>query len=219
MKRIPLMSLATAAVFCVSPALADTGQVSGTDDAAVLQVLQASFSERNEAKLDRLEQSDMQKLCSRAERTGVALTDEEQEKIRSAALARISFPADGQYLGDWHAGEKVAQSGRGMQFSDKPGAARGGNCYACHQMSKAEISFGNMGPSLLHYGKLRGDAKEVLEYTWTRLQNPHAIEACSIMPRFGDAEILTEAQLKDVMALLFDPSSPVNDDSVDPKAK
>jgi sulfur-oxidizing protein SoxX len=30
------------------------------------------------------------------------------------------------------------------------------------------------------------------------------------MPRFGDAGILTEAQIKDVMALLLDPASPVN---------
>jgi sulfur-oxidizing protein SoxX len=30
------------------------------------------------------------------------------------------------------------------------------------------------------------------------------------MPRFGDAKILTNAQLKDVMALLLDPQSPVN---------
>jgi len=30
------------------------------------------------------------------------------------------------------------------------------------------------------------------------------------MPRFGAAGILTEKQLKDVMALLLDPASPVN---------
>jgi sulfur-oxidizing protein SoxX len=30
------------------------------------------------------------------------------------------------------------------------------------------------------------------------------------MPRFGDAGILTEQQIKDVMAYLFDPESPVN---------
>jgi sulfur-oxidizing protein SoxX len=30
------------------------------------------------------------------------------------------------------------------------------------------------------------------------------------MPRFGDAGILTPSQIKDVMALLLDPASPVN---------
>ena len=30
------------------------------------------------------------------------------------------------------------------------------------------------------------------------------------MPRFGHSEILTEAQVKDLVALLMDPESPVN---------
>jgi sulfur-oxidizing protein SoxX len=30
------------------------------------------------------------------------------------------------------------------------------------------------------------------------------------MPRFGHQQILTEQQLRDVMALLLDPASPVN---------
>jgi hypothetical protein len=34
--------------------------------------------------------------------------------------------------------------------------ANGGNCYNCHQISKEEISFGTIGPSLYNYGKLRG---------------------------------------------------------------
>jgi sulfur-oxidizing protein SoxX len=32
------------------------------------------------------------------------------------------------------------------------------------------------------------------------------------MPRFGDAGILTEDQLRHVMALLMDPKSPVNNE-------
>ena len=47
-------------------------------------------------------------------------------------------------------------------------------------------------------------------YTWGKIWNSHAYNACSQMPRFGDAGILTEAQIKDVMALLLDPNSPVN---------
>ena len=34
--------------------------------------------------------------------------------------------------------------------------------------------------------------------------------ACSTMPRFGHNGILTEQQMKDVVALLLDPESPVN---------
>jgi len=40
--------------------------------------------------------------------------------------------------------------------------------------------------------------------------NAHAFTACSQMPRFGDAGILTRQQLRDVMALLLDPASPIN---------
>jgi sulfur-oxidizing protein SoxX len=97
-----------------------------------------------------------------------------------------------------------------MQSSDAIGAANGGNCYACHQITKQEISFGNIGPSLAGYGKLRGSSEEILKYTWGKIYNAQAYAACSNMPRFGHNGILTEAQIKDVMALLLDPASPVN---------
>ena len=104
----------------------------------------------------------------------------------------------------------MAQNGRGLQFTDKADTVNGGNCYACHQLTKSEISFGNIGPSLYHYGKLRGDSTEVVKYTWAKVYDSHSYTACSNMPRFGAAGILTEKQLKDVMALLLDPASPVN---------
>ena len=122
----------------------------------------------------------------------------------------MKYPPDGEYLGDWKAGEKIAQSGRGFQFNDTADTVTGGNCYACHELSRAEISFGNIGPSLHHYGKNRGDAEEVRKYTWARIWNPHSYAACTHMPRFGAAGLLTEKQIKDVMALLLDPASPVN---------
>jgi sulfur-oxidizing protein SoxX len=119
------------------------------------------------------------------------------------------MPTDGVYLGDWRAGEAVAVNGRGLQYSDDPNAANGGNCYACHQLDPEEIAYGTLGPSLTNYG-LRGQSEQVLKYTWTKLWNTHAYNVCSHMPRFGDAGILTERQLKDVMAYLLDPASPVN---------
>ena len=186
------------------------------DHDALVAELKASFSEKGVAKLDRFDQSAMQRACSQVGLTGKPLSKQQEEAITKEALASVKAPADGKYLGDWKAGEKIAQSGKGLQFSDKPGAPSGGNCYACHQMTKAEISYGNIGPSLLHYGKLRGDSPKVVEYTWAKIYNSHAYSACSVMPRFGAAGILTEAQMKNVMALLFDPKSPVNDDTVKP---
>lgn len=216
MKQLKVLSIAVG-LFFAAPALADNQWVDGTDEEAVMQVLRASFDERNEVALDRLEQSEMQRACSVAERTGEAMPSEVAQKIAVAARESVKFPEDGEFLGDWRQGEKIAQSGRGLQWSDKPGSARGGNCYACHELTKAELSYGNIGTSLLHYGKQRDYSEAAMKYAWTQMYNPHAYNACSVMPRFGDEDILTEEQMKDVMALLFDPNSPVNDDSVDPK--
>ena len=65
-------------------------------------------------------------------------------------------------------------------------------------------------PSLYQYGKLRGDSEAVIKYTWGKIYNAKAYNACTNMPRFGSENILTEAQMKDLMALLLDPNSPVN---------
>lgn len=183
----------------------------------VTDVLKSSFKERGIAKLDRLNQSDLQRACSVAEQTGKGLSDAQRDSLQKAALAAVKFPADGQWLGDWKKGEAVAQSGRGLQFNDTEKTVAGGNCYACHQVSKEEISYGNIGPSLYNFGKLRGvsnpadpAAEPIIRYTWAKIWNSHAYSACSQMPRFGDAGILTEEQIKDVMALLLDPKSPVN---------
>ena len=175
-----------------------------------MQTVKASFKERGPAKLDRLNQTEIQAVCSDAQMTGKEVPKAQREALEKKTLATIKFPADGKYLGDFKEGERIAQSGVGMQWSDSDKTVNGGNCYACHQISTAEVSFGNIGPSLKGYGKLRGNSEAVVKYTWGKIWNTHAYNACSSMPRFGDAGILTEAQIKDVMALLLDPNSPVN---------
>jgi sulfur-oxidizing protein SoxX len=181
---------------------------SGPSDAEVVQTLKSSFRDKGIAKLDRLDQTELQRACSVHAQGG--MPDALREKLEKAALAGVVPPADGKYLGDWRRGEKIAQSGRGLQFSDNEKTVNGGNCYACHQLSKEELAFGNIGPSLYNYGKLRGNSQAVLDYTWGKLWNAHAYTACSQMPRFGDAGILNTQQLRDVMALLLDPASPIN---------
>lgn len=175
-----------------------------------MKVVKGSFQERGIAKLDRLEQSDLQLACSEASLKNKDLPKDVRERLEKQQMATIKYPADGKFLGDWKAGERVAQSGVGMQWSDNDKTVNGGNCYACHQLSPQEVSFGNIGPSLKHYGKLRGNSEAVVKYTWGKIWNTHAFNACSSMPRYGDAGILTEAQIRDVMALLLDPTSPVN---------
>ena len=179
-------------------------------DAEIVALLKASFKESPSAKLDRLDQTPLQMACTEASRSGKPLDEKVRETLQAAALASVKYPADGNYLGDWKRGETIAQNGRGLQYSDAPGAVAGGNCYACHQIDKKEIAHGNIGPTLAGYGKLRGQTDPILKYTWARIWNSHSFNACANMPRFGDAGILTEAQIKDVMALLIDPASPVN---------
>jgi L-cysteine S-thiosulfotransferase len=176
--------------------------------AEVTQLLKASFAEKGSAKLDRLDQTELQQACSAYATT--ELPKELKAKLEKVAEEGVRYPADGQLLGDWREGERIAQNGRGLQFSDAPNTVGGGNCYACHAIDKKEVSFGNIGPSLVQYGKLRGSSDAIQKYTWARIWNSHVFNACNSMPRFGAAGILTEIQIKHVMALLLDPNSPVN---------
>ncbi len=185
-------------------------------DAQALAMIKSSFRERGIAKLDRLDQDLGQKACSSAEPPPEAMA----KRIEAESLASIKWPTGGQYIGDWRQGEKLAQSGRGMTWSDKSTdpQSNGAQCYNCHQISKEEISFGTIGPSLYNYGKLRGvkdvtdpASAAIVQYTWGKLWNSKAYAACSNMPRFGHAKLLDETQLRHVMALLLDPKSPVNE--------
>ena len=172
-------------------------------------VLQQSFQAKGQAGMDRLEQDDVQRACSRTAKQ-VPLSAAETLRLMEAQAAAIRYPADGNYLGDWENGEKIAQSGVGMQSSDDPAKPSGGNCYACHQLSGSEVAYGTIGPSLHKYRTLREGDPELARRTYAKIYNPQASMPCSKMPRFGHKNILTEAQLKDVVALLLDPASPVN---------
>lgn len=179
-------------------------------DAALAGAIRDGFVSKGPATVAGVtERDDVQKACSQyADRSAVPA--EVAARLQAAQLKTIRYPQDGKWLGDWKAGEQIAQSGRGMQFSDPAGTVNGANCYACHRLSKDEVSYGTIGPSLYQYGKLRGDSEAILRYTWGKIYNSNAYAACSSMPRFGHKGILTEQQIRDVMALLLDPASPVN---------
>jgi len=174
-----------------------------------LAMMKASFKEQGQAKLDRLNQDETQRACSEYN-AGNPIPKDAAARIEQEQLKTIKYPADGQYLGDWKEGEKIAQSGQGGQFSDDPARPAGGNCYACHQLTKAEVSFGTIGPSLQNFGKVRGFTPDMQKYAYGKVYNSMAFSACSSMPRFGHQKVLTEKQIKDVVALLMDPKSPVN---------
>ena len=204
MRYLKLIGLAVLMSFVAS---CTTSPSEAEKRAHAVQILQTSFKTRGIASVERLKQDETQALCSRYPKDLPAAV---AKKIVNTNLQLIRYPADGKLLGDWKAGEKIAQTGRGLQFSDKAGAVNGGNCYACHRLAPQEVSYGTIGPSLYNYGKQRGNGPEVQKYTYGKIYNSQAFAACSNMPRFGHNQILTEAQIKDVVALLLDPDSPVN---------
>ena len=174
------------------------------------KMIQDSFRAQGIAGLDRIDQDATQKFCSDPQFANSKQGEAMRDKIQKINMDSIQQPSDGKYIGDWKNGEKIAQSGRGATWSDKADTPIGGGCYNCHQIDPKEISYGNIGPSLTGYGKMRGYSKEVVTYTWNRINNSKAYNACSNMPRFAHFKLLNEQQIQDVMALLLDPESPVN---------
>ncbi len=203
------MTVSSVGVLLAATLLAASLQTVAEEDAPYpAAAMQRSFEAKKQAGMDRLTQDEVQALCTRY--TTATLPPAEAERVQKQSLSSVKPPADGQYLGDFKRGEKIAQTGTGLQSSDDPTKPNGGNCYACHQLAASELAYGTLGPSLQHYGKLRGQTPAALEAAWRKLYNSQADVPCSNMPRFGHQKILDEQQLKDLMALLFDPNSPVN---------
>ena len=211
---IVLAGLASALVVAGCATVPSVAELNALTD----QIVKASFRDQGIAKVDRVLATDeTNRLCSEADVAGKPLDEKTAKRIEKVNFDAIQWPSDGKFLGDWKEGERIAQSGRGLTWTDDAKVVNGGNCYNCHQISKEEISFGTIGPSLYNYGKIRGvtdpnspAAKPIVEYTWGKIWNSKAYNACSNMPRAGHAGILNEAQVRHIVALLLDPRSPVN---------
>jgi sulfur-oxidizing protein SoxX len=181
-------------------------------------IVKASFRSQGVANVDRVLSTDeTNRACSEADVAGKPLDEKTAKAIEEFNLKTIRWPSNGQFLGDWKEGETIAQSGRGLTWTDPVNTPNGGNCYNCHQIDAKEISYGTIGPSLHNYGKIRGvtdpnsaAAKPIVEYTWGKIWNSKAYNACSNMPRAGHMGILNEQQVRHIVALLLDPQSPVN---------
>jgi len=206
------LSAALVAVGCASgPSVAELNAL--TD-----KIVKASFRDQGIAKADRVLATDeTNRACSEADVAGKPLDEKAAKAIEAANLKTIKWPSDGKFIGDWKQGEAIAQSGRGLTWTDTATTVNGGNCYNCHQMDKKEISYGTIGPSLYNYGKIRGvsnpddpASKAIVEYTWGKIWNSKAYNACSNMPRAGHMGILNESQVRHIVGLLLDPKSPVN---------
>ena len=192
------MKYAVAALLLAAgPALADQD---------VEKVLLRDFQPRGQATMDRVLQDGLQRLCTETDNKPPA---EVAKVLEADQLKSIAFPS-GSLIGDWQRGEKIAQGGRGMTWSDKAGAPADGSCYNCHQLSPTELSYGTLGPSLLGFGKTRGNGPDVQRYAYGKIYNAKAYNLCSHMPRLGHSGTLTPEQIRDLVGLLLDPASPVN---------
>jgi sulfur-oxidizing protein SoxX len=200
MKRLFLAAIVLA---FAQPALA--GETPKTDMTAVFKSM---FKKIPEGWGSRLEQDETQRVCSETRNNP---SPAQAKAILEREGKNVVYPADGNVMGDWTKGEKLAQNGYGGRFTDTdPKKDNGGNCYACHQLAIKEISYGTIGPSLIQYGKLRDFKPEAAKETYARIYNPQAQIACALMPRFGHNKFLSEQQMKDLTAFLMSPESPVN---------
>jgi sulfur-oxidizing protein SoxX len=208
---LAVTTVALLVVGCASgPSVADL-------NALTLQIVKASFRDQGIVKASILNTDETNQACSEADALGKPLDEKTVKRIEETNMKAIKWPSDGKFIGDWKEGEKIAQNGRGLTFTDDEKTVNGGNCYNCHKIDEKEISYGTIGPSLHNYGKIRGitdpnsaSAKPIVEYTWGKIWNSKAYNACSNMPRAGHSGILTEAQVRHLVGLLLDPQSPVN---------
>jgi sulfur-oxidizing protein SoxX len=160
---------------------------------------------------DRLIQDETMRLCSALK--GKDVDAKTADRVNALAKESMKYPEGGIKLGDWKKGRELAWSGFGFRTAHNPDDHKkgppGGNCYNCHQLA-TDRTGGNLGPALTGYGKLRGNSEEMLKYTYEVIYNPHIYFACTNMPRMGVKGVLTEQQIADILAYLFDPASPVN---------
>jgi L-cysteine S-thiosulfotransferase len=188
------------ALFPLPPALADSTPKD------VEKLMQRDFRPRGQAGMERVVQDGVQRVCTETHNQPPA---ELAKRLEADQMKTIALP-QGSLIGDWKSGERIAQNGRGLQWSDAPGTPNGGSCYNCHQLSPKEISFGTIGPSLAGFGAKRGSGPEVQRYVYGKIYNAKAYNVCSPMPRLGYSGTLTEQQIKDLVGLLLDPASPVH---------
>lgn len=208
MKKAIGTTLSLVGIACVIGAGAAWAQdIPEADPAVVEKVIAATWTKVKEGWEDRIKQDETQAACSKYRNVPPA---DVANAILERETATVVFPADGNFIGDWKAGEKIAQSGFGGRWNDKPDTVNGGNCYACHQMRPDELSYGTLGPSLLGYGKDRNFDPAAAKVAYAKIYNAQAALPCSQMPRFGYHKFLSEQQIKDVVALLFAKDSPVN---------
>ncbi len=198
------------AALTVSLSFAKPGRF--VNERQIQRALRLAFPTKSEAWSARLLPDETMATCAEWKNQP---SPEVAEALKRAEAKRIVRPPDGQFMGDWRRGERIAQSGYGMRFTDTDQLrANGGNCYACHQLAPDEVSYGTLGVSLQGFGRTHRFDPAYARAVYDKVFNSQAAVACSMMPRFGVNGILSMEQIKDVVAFLMHPESPVNREKV-----
>ena len=181
----------------------------GADPILVDKAIEKSWATAAPDWQARLDQDETQKVCSQ-------YRNSPPKEMAAAIVAReqaaIVYPADGKLMGDWKNGEKLAESGYGGRFTDYPAAAAPTAATAMPATSwpRRRSATARWGPSLLEYGKIRKYSEADIKAVYERIYNPHAAIACANMPRLGASKFLTIDQIRDLVAYVMSPDSPVN---------
>jgi sulfur-oxidizing protein SoxX len=175
------------------------------------RMVKSDFTAPTPELLKRLQQDRSQQICSKI--GDAKLTQEEAAEIVRLARESIRYPASGNLVGDWKAGDRIAHDGAGDRIQGgrlEQRKENGGLCQNCHALAPGEINVGNVGPSLTGYGLQRGNSDAVARFTYEKIYNAWVYYPCSNMPRLGATGHLTPEQIAHLVAYLIDPQSPVN---------
>lgn len=126
--------------------------------------------------------------------------DREAVAIMEREWASIVFPVGGLDAGDWQRGAVLA---RGTAAASSP-------CLACHRLDARDVGPARSGPDLIGYARARAATHDHGKLVYEQIYNSNAVVACSSMPRFGAHKVLTPEQIRDIVAFLLAPESPVN---------
>jgi sulfur-oxidizing protein SoxX len=174
----------------------------------------AAFRDQGIAKVDRIQQDLGQKACSSDQPPPTR-----GQADRGRVAGHVKWPAGGQYLGDWREGEKLAQNGRGMTWTDSlrrhQGQRRPVLQLPPDRQGRDQLRHHRPQPVQLRQDPRRdrpGYARPAPPSCSTPGASCGTARPTRPAPtcRASATWAADENQLRHVMALLLDPKSPVN---------
>ncbi|TAK44710.1 MAG: sulfur oxidation c-type cytochrome SoxX, partial [Betaproteobacteria bacterium] len=108
MRRLLPLSIAATLAACAAPGpIGERPSVAAQDLESITALLKRDFRERGQAKMDRTQLDEVQRVCNlNADNPPESLA----KPLEEAQMKAIKFP-NGSLMGDWKNGERIAQSG------------------------------------------------------------------------------------------------------------